>query len=149
MLIFSFFDILNTDLRLTHIVDPVPPLIYQSTSHKTSTHQLITLRLSALKISGMYILVHMYLSNCHNLRQSSLYGSCTPIFSKATAIWVYFLPIGIANRSCAKLWWNAVACYLSKIFISLLGRTPKKIYPVGVESVFMIHYGKSAIPLIT
>ena len=140
---------LNADLRTTDMMDTVFSLMYQCTSYKTSIHHLITLRLSALKISGMYIVSHRYWSNCRNLLQSSFSGSCTPIVSKVTAIWMYFLPLGITNRSCSKLWWNAVACSLSKISISLSGCTPKKFHPVGVGCVFMIFSRKSAIPLLT
>ena len=85
---FLFFEMLNADLQPTYMVDPVFSLMSPCTSYKAYTHHLVTLRMSSLKISGMYIVPHRYWIKCCNFRQSSLSVSCTPFVRKSTAIWV-------------------------------------------------------------
>ena len=148
MLIFCFFDILISDPHTIDMMALLWPLISPRTAYKSSTHHLITLRLSALKIRGMYIFLRRYWINHHNLRQLSSSGSITLTVRKATDVCMSFITFRVLNRSCATLWCNAVDCYLSNIFFSSSGYTSNIWYPVGVGDVCMISYGKSAITLL-
>ena len=148
MLIF-FFDMLISDPQPRDIVAPLWPLMSPCTAYKASTHHLIKLRLSALKIRGMYIVLGRYWSNYLNLRQSSSSGSIILTARKAMDIWMYFINLIFVNRSCATLWCNYVACYLSNTFLSSSGYTYNICYPVSVGDVFMIYSGKSAIKFLS
>ena len=129
------------------MVSPVFPFMSPCNLYKPSTYHLITLSLSPLNIIGMYIVPCMYCSTCCILRQSSSSGSHILIFRKETDVWLSFMALSVANRSCATLWWEVVACSSSKIFLSLLGNTSNRWSPSGVGGVFIVSSGKSAINL--
>ena len=101
--------------------------------------------LSALKIWGMYIVPRSYWSNHRNLRQSSLSGSITLTARKSTVVWMSFISLRVVNRSCATLWCNSVACYLSNIFLYSSVYTSNLCSPFGVGNFFTISYGKYGI----
>ena len=139
---------LSSELHPRDIVAPLWPLMYPCTTYKASTHHLITLSMSDVKIRGMYIVPRRYWSNHRNLRQSSLSGYTTLATRKATDVWMFFITLRVVNRSCATLWCNAVACYLSNIFLSLSGYNSNICFTVGVGDVFMISSGKYTINLL-
>ena len=145
MLICCFFGILISDPHPRDIVAPLCPLMYTCTAYKSSTHHLITLRLSYIKIRVMYIFPRRCWSNHLNLRQSSLSGSITLTARKATDVWMSCITLRVVNRSCDTMWCNTVGCYLSNGFLSSSGYTSNIWSPVGVGTVFMISYGKSVI----
>ena len=94
------------------------PLMSPCTTYKASTHHLIKLKLSALKMSGMCIVLRRNWSNLHKLSQSSASGSIILAARKSTDVWMSFLTLRVVNISCATLWCNTVYCYLSNILFS-------------------------------
>ena len=148
-LIFCFFDMLICDPHPRDVMAPCWTLMSPCTIYKASTHHLIILRLSALKIRGIYIVPRRYWSNRCNLRQLSLSGSITFTSRKATDVWMSFISLRVVNISCDTLWCNDVACYLSNIFLSSSEYTSNIWSPVGVWGVFMISSRKSAITFLS
>jgi hypothetical protein len=95
------------------IVAPVCPLQLSRVAKEASTHHLITLRLSALRMSGRCIVHLMYLSSRLSFDQSSSSGFLTLVVRKATPDCMSFLALADANNSCATQWWNAIARFSS------------------------------------
>ena len=91
------------------IIAPVCPLQSRCAAKDTSTHHLMTLRLSALSMSGIFRVPLMYLSTLKFFLQSSSSGLLTQVHRKAMAIFIYFLDLDVTNISCATMWWNDIA----------------------------------------
>ena len=123
VLIFYFFGMLITYLQMRDMVESVWHLLSTCTSYQASINHLITFRLSFLKISGMYIVPRRYWSTCISLCQSSLSVSHTFVVNKATPVWMYFMDLGVVNRSCATLYCNYVTCSSSKYYFPRWGIT--------------------------
>ena len=136
------------DLQPRGTVAPLWNFRSLCTSYKSSTHHLITLSLSALKIRGMYIVPRRYCSNHKNLRQSSMSSSITLTTSTEMDVCMSFIYLRTVNISCATLWCNDVACYFYNILLYSSGYTSRIFSRVGVGDVFVISSGKSAITFL-
>ena len=97
-----------------YIISPVCPLHSGSASKDSSTHHLMTLRLSALIISGRCRVHLMYIITLTSFPRSYSSGILTRVHRKTIAILMSFLSLDVPNSRCTIVWWNDVSRYIMR-----------------------------------
>ena len=80
------------------MVPPVWSLMYPWTTYGTSKHHMIMLRLTSLKISGLYTLPRIYWSSCLNPPQLSSSSSCTIVVRNEIVVSISFLDHSVVKK---------------------------------------------------
>ena len=100
-LILFFVDIPVTDPLPNEMVAPMCPSMSGCEAYDTSTHHLIIVKLSDLKISGTLMVQRTWRTRHFNLPQSYSSGLQNLIVKKYTAVCMSFLALGHENNNWA------------------------------------------------